>query len=90
MIVERFKRMLEVRQLASEAAARAAPYCHPRMGYVTERPEEGEVIPLAERLKVYERRDALKAAGSNVVELKPQGDQSADPSGSGPIPPPIS
>jgi hypothetical protein len=89
-IIEGLKRVLELRKLAGDEAARAAPYVHPRQGYVgVERTPSDEEIPLAERLAYYQRRDDLKAAGDKVVELKPQGGQGACPSGSEPIPPPI-
>ena len=81
-IIEGLKDVLELRKRAGDEAARAAPYMHTRMGYASgdDDRDNDEIIPLAERLKEYERRDALKAAGSNVVELKLEGDQSADPS----------
>jgi len=89
-VIEAISKVLELRKRAGEEAARAAPYVHPRMGYVAgdDNPADEE-IPLAERLAYYQRRDDLKAAGGKVVELKRQGDQGADPSGSELIPPPI-
>jgi hypothetical protein len=75
-IIEGIQNVLGLRKMAGEEAARAAPYCHPRQGYAG---EEGglvdEEMPLAERLKEYQRRDDLKAAGDNVVDLKRPGDQ---------------
>lgn len=89
-VIEAIGEVLRLRKLAGEEAARAAPYVHPRMGYASdERSTDDEIIPLAERLAYYQRRDDLKAAGDKVVELKPQGGQGACPSGSEPIPPPI-
>ena len=89
-VIEAIGEVLRLRKLAGEEAARAAPYVHPRMGYASdERSTDDEIIPLAERLAYYQRRDDLKSTGDKVVELKPQGDQWADPSGSGPIPPPL-
>jgi hypothetical protein len=61
------------------------------MGYASDR--EGhpdDFVPLHERLAAYQRRDDLKAAGDEVVELKPPSDQWARPSGSEPISPPMS
>jgi hypothetical protein len=90
-IIEGLKRVLELRKLAGDEAARAAPYVHPRQGYVgVEQTPGDEEIPLAERLAYYQRRDDLKAAGDKVIELNSQSDQGADPSGSEPIPPPLS
>jgi hypothetical protein len=74
--------------MAGNEAARAAPYVHPRQGYAGDDRQADDFVPLAERLAYYQRRDDLKAAGDKVVELKPQGDQAACPSGSEPIPPP--
>ncbi|HEX3949673.1 MAG TPA: hypothetical protein VHW95_07480, partial [Steroidobacteraceae bacterium] len=54
-----------------EEAARAAPYCHPRQGNTGDEAGGGETeMPLAERLKAYQRRDEIAAAGGKVVELK--------------------
>lgn len=68
--------MVGLRKLAGEEAARAAPYCHPRQGNAADDAGEGEhEVPLHARLAAYQRRDDLAAAGSNVIELKPLGDQ---------------
>jgi hypothetical protein len=89
-IIEAIGQVLGLRKLAGAEAARAAPYMHPRMGYASDgEGHQDDCVPLAERLAYYQRRDDLKAAGDKVVELKPQGDQWAGPSGSGSIPPPI-
>ena len=87
-VIEAIGQVLGLRKLAGAEAARAAPYMHPRMGYVS----DGDItedcfVPLAERIAYYTRRDEIKAAGDKVIELKPQGDQGTDPSGSAPIPP---
>jgi hypothetical protein len=75
-LIEGFRQVLGLRKMAGDEAARAAPYCHARQGYAGEEGGQGdEEIPLAERLKEYQRRDDLKAAGSNVVDLKRPGDQ---------------
>jgi hypothetical protein len=76
-VIEGLKTILTLRKMAGEEAARAAPYVHTRMGYATgdDGGSKDEEIPLAERLKEYQRRDDLKAAGSNVVDLKQPGDQ---------------
>jgi hypothetical protein len=76
--------------MAGEEAARAAPYCHPRQGNAIDEPAGEQEVPLAERLKAYQRRDEIEAAGDKVVELKPQGDQGACSRSSEPIPPEIS
>jgi hypothetical protein len=71
-VIEAIGEVVGLRKLAGEEAARAAPYVHTRMGYATgdDGGSKDEEIPLAERLKEYQRRDDLKAAGSNVVDLK--------------------
>ncbi len=90
-IIEALKAVLGFRKAAGDEAVRAAPFVHPRMGYVGEDDKSDESMPpLAERIAYYTRRDELKAAGDNVVALKPHGDQGACPSGSEPIPPPSS
>lgn len=75
-IIKAIKEVIGLRKLAGQEAARAAPYVHPRIGYAT---EDGggdpDFVPLAERLKAYARRDEIAAAGHNVAELKPPGDQ---------------
>jgi hypothetical protein len=90
-VMEAIGQVLRLRKLTGAEAARAALYMHPRMGYASdERSTDDEIIPLAERLKEWDRRDNLKSASDKVVELNPQSDQGADPSGSEPIPPPLS
>jgi hypothetical protein len=76
-VIEAIGQVLGLRKLAGEEAARAAPYVHTRMGYAAgdDGGSKDDEIPLAERLKEYQRRDDLKAAGSNVVDLKRPGDQ---------------
>jgi hypothetical protein len=70
-VIEAIGQVLGLRKLAGEEAARAAQYVHPRQGIAGDEhnPNEGEV-PLAERLKEYQRRDDIAAAGDKVVELK--------------------
>jgi hypothetical protein len=51
-----------------EAAKAAAPYVHPRLS--ASEPLRGDVVPLAERLKAYARRDAIEADKDNVGELR--------------------
>jgi hypothetical protein len=90
-VIEAIREVLELRKRAGEEAARAAPYVHPRMGYaVADDGKDDDFVPLAERIAYYERRDRLKTPDDKVIELKPHGDQGACPSGSEPIPPPIS
>lgn len=75
-LVEQLRTILTLRKMAGEEAARAAPYVHPRMGYdAGNGNEDPDFVPLAERIKEYERRAKLATAGDNVVELKPPGDQ---------------
>jgi hypothetical protein len=62
--------VLELRKRAGEEAARVAPYVHSRIGYAVG--DEGgheDFVPLAERIKEYNREDYLKAAGPNIVGL---------------------
>jgi hypothetical protein len=74
--VEQLRIIFNMRKMAGEAARDAAPYIHPRVGADTgEGGVDPDFVPLAERLKEYQRRDDLAAAGGNVVELKPSGDQ---------------
>ncbi|MFY9695469.1 MAG: hypothetical protein WA776_10620 [Xanthobacteraceae bacterium] len=75
-MVEKLRAILTLRKMAGEEAARAAPYVHPRMGYdAGNGNEDPDFVPLAERIKEYERRAKLATAGDNVIELKPSGDQ---------------
>lgn len=75
-LVEQLRTILTLRKLAGEEAARAAPYVHPRIGYDSgEGTGDPDFVPLAERLAYYQRREELKEAGDNVVELKPPSDQ---------------
>jgi hypothetical protein len=91
-IIEAIGQVLGLRKLAGAEAARAAPYMHPRMGYASdgEGHQDDYCVPLAERLKEYQRRDDLKSAGDKVVELKSQDGQRPGPSSLEPIPPTIS
>jgi hypothetical protein len=69
-IIEALRTVLTLRKMAGEQAAMAAPYLHPRQGYAGDDGGEGETeIPLSDRLKEYQRRDDLKAAGANIVDL---------------------
>ena len=69
-VIEAIKNVLCLRDKAQACAKEAAPYVHPRQGYVGDEANPAdEEIPLAERLKEYQRRDDLKAAGGNVVDL---------------------
>jgi|SRR5271170_2036243 len=75
-VVEQLRLILMLREKAGNEAARAAPYVHPRIGYDRgQSTGDPEFVPLAERLLAYQRRDELAAAGGNIVELKPSGDQ---------------
>lgn len=69
--------LAEVRKAAdlrdrSQAAARdAARYMHAPIAAVASNGASQEAtIPLAKRLEMYARRDAIEASGSKVVELK--------------------
>jgi hypothetical protein len=61
--LDTLKELLGVGKCMEEVAAMAAPYCHPRQGVAAE-DDGGEerIIPLAERLKSYQRRDEIDAA----------------------------
>lgn len=75
-IIEAIKTVLGFRKAAGEEAARAAQYVHPRQGIAGDGEQANDdFVPLAERLKAYQRRDEIEAAGNKVVELKPQSDQ---------------
>jgi len=61
-----FREAIRLSQLACGAAAKAAPYVHPRAGYASEDDFDGEFVPLAERLAYYESRDEIKTADGRV------------------------
>lgn len=85
-IIEALKTVVGIRKRMEEVAAMAAPYCHPRQGNAIDEPAGETEVPLAERLKAYQRRDEIEAAGDKVIELKPQSDQGACPRSSEPLP----
>lgn len=72
-VIEAIGQVVGLRKLAGEEAARAAPYCHVRLAPASDGEAQGEgdvEIPLADRLKEYQRREDIAAAGNKVVELK--------------------
>jgi len=78
-----FREMIELRKRAGQAAARAAPFVHPRMGYaVSEVDNDEDFVPLAERIAYYERRDDLNGVSEKAIEQNYQDDQSIRTSGS--------
>lgn len=89
-IIDGIKDVLELRKRAGEEAARAAPYMHTRMGYARDDTnEDPDFVPLADRIKEYERRAKLAGSDDNIIELKRRDDQSGDLSRSEPVLPPI-
>ena len=60
--------MMELRKRAVDAAARAAPYVHPRMGYAaSDEVSDPDFVPLAERIKYYESCDGLNGPSEMVT-----------------------
>ena len=53
-----------------EAAKAALPYVHARRPQAEPKPDDPDFVPLVERLKYYERRDAIGESEGKVVELK--------------------
>ena len=53
-----------------DAAKAAIRYERPALAPVEQGGLESDVVPLAERIKFYEQRDAIEASASKVVELK--------------------
>jgi hypothetical protein len=58
--------------LRNDAAKVAIRFERPALAPVEQGPES-DFIPLAERIAYYERRDAAKAEGSKVIDLKRPG-----------------
>lgn len=67
------KKAVGLRELATNAADKAAPFLHPRLSPVDGKIRDAEFVPLAERLKSYETREAIEGSGGKVVELKRKG-----------------
>ena len=68
--VEATRQVVGSSSLALDAAKAAAPYMHPRI--VDSAPADGSIddfVPLAERIREWERRAKLRAAGGDVVDL---------------------
>lgn len=53
-----------------DAAKAAAPYVHPRLAPIEPQRKLDDVVPLAERVKEYTRRDAIEASAGKVVDLQ--------------------
>lgn len=64
------KKAAGLRGLAQSCAADAARFLHPILSPVDGKPRDAEYVPLADRLKSYETRDAIEGSGGKVVELK--------------------
>jgi hypothetical protein len=65
---------IRMSDLATGAAAKAAPYFHQRMGYASDDDAEDEFVPLAERVAYYDSPDHVDAAPSEAdsnVPLQP-------------------
>jgi hypothetical protein len=52
-----------------DAAKAAAPFVHPRMARIDQKPADPEFVPLIERLRAYAKRDAIEAVDGNVLKL---------------------
>lgn len=71
-VVSAIKEICGLRKMAGEAAGQAAPYIHPRRSPIDENAKRSDGVPLQERLKHYQTRDAAVAANpGKVVALKP-------------------
>jgi len=68
-----YKDPLKPENLRIDAAKAAIRYERPALAPVEQGGPERDFIPLAERIEYYERRDAIQAGGSKVVELKKPG-----------------
>lgn len=64
------KKAAGLRQLAQDAASDAARFCHPILSPIDPAKRSEDVVPLAERLKAYQRKDAIEQSAGKVVELK--------------------
>lgn len=75
VLLAEVKKTVDLRQVAQECARDAAPYVHARIAAVAVKAGDSaeEIVPLAERLKIYARRDAIQASEGKVVELKKAG-----------------
>ena len=71
-LVETLRQIVGADTLALDAAKAAAPHAHPRAGSAGEGGGAKDVVPLAERLAYYARRDAIEDNRGKVVELKGQ------------------
>ena len=57
-----------------EMAMAAAPYVHPRLQAIEQRPSKERVPPLHERIAELERREAIADKRQRVVSLRAAGD----------------
>ena len=62
-----------------DCAKTALPFEKPRLLPVEQQRAGDDFVPLAERLKYYVRRDAMKANEGNVVEMKKPGERDDQP-----------
>lgn len=67
------KKAVGYRELATNAADKCARFLHPILSPVDGKPRDAEFVPLADRLKAYETREAIEGSGGKVVELKRKG-----------------
>lgn len=64
------KKAVGYREMATKAADSCARFLHPILSPVDGKPRDAEFVPLADRLKAYETREAIEASKGKVVELK--------------------
>lgn len=67
------KKAVGYREMATKAADSCARFLHPILSPVDGKPRDAEFVPLADRLKAYETREAIEGSGGKVVELKRKG-----------------
>lgn len=69
--VDAFRVVLNLRQLAGEAAKDAAAYCHARIAPADSKSKDDEeFVPLAQRLAEYEREEAIEASQGRVIPIE--------------------
>lgn len=69
VILAEARKTADLRDRATACARDAAPFCHARLSPVEANKRTDDLVPLAERLKAYQRRDAIAKSGGKVVDL---------------------
>lgn len=67
------KKAVGYREMATKAADACARFLHPILSPVDGKLRDAEFVPLADRLKAYETREAIEGSGGKVVALKRKG-----------------